>query len=303
MLPSPRFAALQLAGTEHLLCSYDSRPLADLGPRGGLYSRLYNIHGSSGNAGMACADGNSSIYGSPSSSRLSASGADAPATSTSGRSSAAGGSLLLCPPDDEFEAHLPALLAAALPGASPPLADLGLFSWALSADQLAGAGALLAHLRRLWLCDCASAEGAGLDDALGVLLRQTPRLEELRLECMDCGVPPCVREAHLRRLFLTDCQLNELPEGPYLAGTGAARVALHPQHLSAAMLVERSGSLLRGSRHGVLPLLSLQARRPAGGAALTHAPLVAALQPAQRCGHSGQPHGPHARLQVSKSWA
>ncbi|KAL4451671.1 hypothetical protein ABPG75_007333 [Micractinium tetrahymenae] len=112
---------------------------------------------------------------------------------------------------------LATLLAAALPpSAGTSLTQCCLNNCWLAAGQLQGAGAL-APLRALSVQSCKSQQ---LEEALAELLRQAPRLTELRvIECLGASVPACVQQrGGLRSLFLSwNRRLRALPPGPYLA--------------------------------------------------------------------------------------
>lgn len=136
-------------------------------------------------------------------------------------------------PDDEDEAAgegwkvtlhcgssgpLGPLLAAVLPP-HLPLRQLDLADFELQLGQLE-CGGRLAPLHVLELSSCGWP--GSIDATLAALLQQAPALR--RLELRDCPVegarpPPClVDRKGLRALSFSNCDLAELPPGPYLRG-------------------------------------------------------------------------------------
>lgn len=108
-------------------------------------------------------------------------------------------------------------LAAALSSLLPPARqppEILLLMGELLPGGMAGCAQQLARLRSLRLFDC-----KGVGQWLGPLLGLAPGLTSLSLvRCQLSALPPAVAALQgLRRLYLGDNQLTDLPPGPYLS--------------------------------------------------------------------------------------
>ena len=110
------------------------------------------------------------------------------------------------------------------------------------------------HLSNLVLSGCAASEGESLAGFLSVLLPQLPALASLTMKSCHLSSPAeadGLGEAlslapHLTSLVMNDCNLEQLPEGAYLAG-GWAQPARLPCFGAAAQPALAGQAVLKGA--------------------------------------------------------